>query len=416
MRRKALVVGSVLVAILLLVLVLTLGGGPTGSTTRVGQVIPLPGFDPLYHYSFGNNYVPSKDGPYDYSQIPVLANSPEQPRGIYYVNNLSELTEYEIGSGAVRAIAHVTPLYQNWSSYAGMLPNDFTLPYGLDEALLFGTVRLGAPNVSIETVNLTTGSVILRNTTLAIDPHNQQVNLISNNIALVFSTLQPLHPRCIDCNATVTGFNLSNGTSWTAGTVPWFEANNVYWLPQRGQLINVEAYNSNGDRVEQLNETTNAFGEPQFAAAVAVSVDSNVYVEWVDGIAYNATTDQIAYTVGGYGITVTYVLDYGSLGLLQTVGEVRYTNPTDILEGQSYVYTSDYVTGGVNGATQYEFDPWNGSTKPMPATSFGMVPSVCDGYCFLGSSSTNPGYRIDFQATVETNYPFWSVVLDTPSP
>ncbi len=84
-------------------------------------VVPLPGFDPLYGYVYGNNCDPSPvfgcaSGATNYSQIPVLANSPEQPAGVYYINNASELVR---ASGGVSVVAHVIPLGQRWAQYAG---------------------------------------------------------------------------------------------------------------------------------------------------------------------------------------------------------------------------------------------------------------------------------------------------------
>jgi hypothetical protein len=382
------------------------------------SAVRLPGFNPLYQYSYGNNYLLRYlVDAYNFSQVPVLADSPEQPFGIYYINNHSELVVYNLTTEVVRVVANVTLLYQTWAAYQGMLANEFTLAYGLDEALFFGTLTPESQNVSIETVNLTTGAVHLMNTGLPITPENQQVNLIGPDTAVVFSTLQTEHPVDSNLNATITGFNLVNGTSWNAGTLPWFEANNVYWLSQKAELLNVQAHDSDNDTVEQLNESRNAFGEPVFVSAATVKVDSGVSVNWVDGIAYNASTDRVAYSNGGHGVAVTYVLGYSPSGLLTTYGESRYGGNGStpyILNGQYYVYTSNFLVGGAVNGTQYDFDPWNGTVEPAGESSTGMTPDVCDGSCFLGQQSTGLEYSINFAATVKVNYPFWAVVVEQP--
>jgi hypothetical protein len=393
---------------------------PVPSTPDYNEtVVGLPGFAPLYGYVYGNNCDPGPSGCFlggsNYSQVPVLSNSPEQPSGIYYVNNASELVDLSSAMGEVRVVATITPLYQNYSHYAGMIANEFVLPDGYDEALFYGTLAPGGLNLTVETVNLTTGAVEIRTPGVGVAAENQQVLLVAPETALIVST--EAFCEAVTCSATITGVDLATGATWPAANLPFFEANNIYWIPELHQLINVDAHGATQDLVEQWNETLGP--EPAFALAANVSVDHGVVVNWVNGIAYNPSTGQLAYSAGGDGYSTTYVLVYNPEGLLGTAGEVRYvamslerTLTPQTLNGQQYVYTNDWVIGGFLNGTQYLFDPWNGTTVPTNEafTDLSKV-IVCDAECFLGQEATGPDRVIDFHASLALNDPFWRVVL-----
>lgn len=386
--------------------------------------VRLPGFDPLYGYVYGSNCVPGFSGCYlggsDYSQVPVLSNSPEQPFGIYYIDNASDLVEYQIPSGALRVVAHVTLLYQTYAYYGGMLANEFFLPYGLDEALFFGTLLPYSYEVSVETVNLTTGAVRLLTTSIPIADTNQQPILVSPDALLVVSSYAG---GCVECSALVVGVDLATGREWLAGTLPFFEANNAYWVSQKRELINVEAHGATGDEVQQWNTSVNGEGNLSLSLAATTAVDDNVAVNWVDGVGYNATANELAYSAGGPTLAATYVLAYGADGLLSNATERRYvfeengtTTGAQAFSGQQYVYTSDWVVGGFYNGSQYLFDPWDGSTAPTNEPFTDLVGfDVCDATCFLGTYAGSVDVLIDFHASVARNDPFWSVVVAIPA-
>lgn len=372
------------------------------------STVELPGFDPLYGYVHGNNCVPGASGGCfsggtDYSEIPVLSSDAGQPFGVYYVNNASDLVEYELPNGPLRTVAPVTPLYQTYAAYGGMLPNEFTIEYGYGTALFFGTVRPGAPDVTVETVDLQSGAVRLVNTSVAISAWNQGALYVGNDTVLVISAVkQPV--------GAITEVNMTTGREWSAATLPFFEANNIYWLPQRQQLINVEAEGSTGDRVQQLNASI-VNGSLVFTSVALLTVESGLTVNWVNGIAYNASVDEIAFAEGGLGVDDTVVLHYDSTGRLVTAGEKVYSGGRTNVMIQRYAYTSDYVMAGYVDGNQYLFDPWNGSTIGTNEPFTQHVPIVCDGSCFLGTYGPSMTDLIDWHASVARNDPFWSVVL-----
>ncbi len=394
------------------------GPPPLPSPIYTEQWVNLTGFDPLSPYVFGSNCVPTHGdcfgGGGNYSQVPVLSSDSGQPLGIYYVNNGSDLVEYDLANATYRTMAHVTLLYQTFGGYAGMTPNEFMVEYGTDEALFYGMLTpytsssyyLGA--LTFETVNLTTGAVRMMNSTLAtghVSATNQQAMLIGNDLVLLITEGTNSDPLEV--------FDLANNTSWSAGSLPFFEANNIYWLPQLHQLINVEADGDVYDRVQQLDEV-NGSGAVTFRSVSEFSVDSGFVVNWVDGLAYNSSAHQIAFSDGAQSGR-TYVLTYNSTNVLTPQGEVRYSGGVARLMGQRYVYTGEWVMGGFVNGIQYVFDPWTGqnATVSVPFTDLSSPMDVCDGSCFLGQYAPTLRYVIDFHSSVARNDPFWSVLVAT---
>jgi hypothetical protein len=379
------------------------------------RIFSLPGFDPLA------GYFPSPIYRGTGYQIPTLSAVYLNALGIYYVNNDSDLVELQLSNSSVRTVSHVVPLYQLYPSYGtslyGMIDNEFFIDSGYGQALFFGTTSSSGTSYSIELVNLTTGQWRMWNTSAPVDRTNQQVQYVGNDTVIVMSS-----------NCSIDAFNLATHLSWRAGQLganfgsgsSCFEANNVYWIPQKGQLINVQAHGDSGDQVEQLDATYNHQGQVQFTSEATIAVDSGVTYNWVNGIAYNASSDRIAFTAGywGAGTVYTYVLGYSG-GLLTTNGESRYsvvnggTNSGGFLDIQRYVYTSDYLIGwgdgtsAATGGTQYLFDPWNGSTILANLTinngDFGNQG-------FEGEYAASPNYLLDLNATATLNSPMYRVV------
>jgi len=385
--------------------------GFTYNETRVA----LPGFNPLLGHLRDNNCPSGCGSPVNgSSQIPVLSNGPGAPFGIYYVNNASELTEVELYTGIVRDVAHVTPLYQTYSGYDGMIPNEFTISNDYGVALFFGTVHPDDHSVSVETVNLATGAMNMVVNVTTTSWVNQQATYVGNNIVLVFSQIigSSQVAGCLaDCRANVTAVNMVTGAIANVATLPFFEANNIYWLPRKGQLINVEAHGAFGDTVEDVNVATDGF-PPFLVQNPPVTFAVEVVIQWVNGVAYNSSPDngRIAFSAGGYGVSETFVLDFGSDGILTSTNETTY--PQTVMAIQQYAYTSTYVLKQWDGA-QYLFNPWNGSEVKTnePFTNMENGPVVCDGPCFLGEYAFSLDWLIDWHASEILNDPFWSVVV-----
>ena len=359
----------------------------------------LPGYDPLDGYLLNLNGLDS--------QIPTLSSDSGQPFGIYYVNDSSDLTFLNLSTGIVDRVAHVVPLYERWG-YNAMLDNEFWIEYGSDDALCFGTTTALGTEYSLELVNLRTGHLLMWNTTAPTDSVNQQALYVGNNTVIVLSS-----------SDTAIGYNLKSRQSWTAGELSFFEANNVYWIPQLRQLISVQAQGSTEDQVEQLNATFDAEGHIHFEKAAQFAVDDDVRFNFVNGIGFDSALHEIAFSAGYFrGDSVfTYVLKYGSNGLLSSAGEVRYAVfkgskqvAATVLEGQRYVYTSAYDLGDTLGGVQYLFDPWTGQTK---TTNHTFLDAPCPNACFEGTYGRSSAYLLDFNATLSDNGTFDRVVYAT---
>jgi hypothetical protein len=384
------------------------GGSSTGAPLSASVVdgfgyyektYHLLGFNPLAGYLRDSN-------PTD-TQVATLVSDAGQPVGIYYVDNSSRLDVLYLANGTIRPIASVVPLYQTWG-YPGMLDDEFFIEYGGHVALFFGTLKSQGTTYSVELVNLTTGRALMWNTTEPVDRTNQQPQYVGNGTVLVFSS-----------NETVVAWDLLTHQSWTAGRTAFFEANNVYWLPQRQELIDVEADGSSADRVEQLNATYDGAGRIHLTSVAEIAVDSRIVFNFVNGLGYNASVGAIAFSAGYYrGHTVfTYVLRFGPEGLLGPAGEIRYavvngsSTAPDLFVGQRYVYTSDYVLGGSSpSGQQYLFDPWNGSAILTNRAFLLASASTCDNACFEGTYAPSVSYLLDYHATERLGHPMYRVV------
>jgi uncharacterized protein (DUF2237 family) len=390
------------------------GMGPTPSSSQTGlrfsissgydfynQTYHLVNFDPL------TGYVNSDPG----FEYPTLSSDTGQAAGIYYVQNETggkyPFVEQSLATDSVTTIAYIVPLYQKFASYKAMLDNEFFIESGYSVALFFGTTAPTTADYSLELVNLTTGYVYMWNTTSPTTPRNQQAQYLGNDIVAVISA-----------NGGIEGFNVSSRQSWNmypAG-LAFFEANNIYWVPQMHQLINVEADGASGDHIEVLGEGSGA--EPVFSLEQTLQWSSAGHgVNGVDGIGFNAS-----YSTGSPAIVFTALEGAVDSHLIFNV-LLPYTDsalgPTNrlTLAGsnisstcggagsaglaiQTYAYSSNYYVCTVhNGAYPAAvWDPWNGSSLP---TNITPLSSTCYNVCFEGLYAPSLSYLLNFNATAK---------------
>lgn len=372
----------------------------------------LPGYDPLTAYV--------DNGPK--FQYPTLSSSYGQPVGIYYVDNSSNLVMLSLSTGLVVPIAPVVPLYQY--GYTAMLDNEFYIEYGYDTALFFGTLHPSGTNYTIELVDLGTGARLIWNTSDPVAGANQQPEYIGNDTVLVFSA-----------NDTIQAFNLSSRTTWAAGSLEFFEANNVYWIPQMRQLVNVQAEGSSGDKIQVLGGTSGP--EPSFSSIQTFAWGSGVPVNGVNGVGFNLSyisarpAIALAMLEGSvsphsiYNVVIPYA--NASLGPNNTLTSAGMNTSGHCGDSgtpgesgmvlQRYVYTTDYffcVYWNTVTTPTNVYDPWNGSKVTTNITPFND--GSCDNQCFEGTYAPSFAYLLDFNATStlmggETHPPY-SVVYD----
>ena len=372
----------------------------------------LVNYDPL------TAYVNSRPG----YQYPTLSSDPAQAAGIYYVQNETDgsypFVEQSIATNMVTPIAHIIPLYQKFAGYAAMIDNEFFLEYGYDVALFFGTTTPTGTHYSLELVNLTTGSFSMWNTTWGTSPSNQQAQYLGNDVVAVISS-----------NGSVEGFNLSSHQSWsmTSTRLPFFEANNLYWLPQMDQFLNVEAEGSAADVVELWAENPSA--EPTFSLEQTYTWGSHITVNGVNGVGFNVSYSSgrpgVVFSTGnGAGVLTNVVLTYASSipGPTDTIsgsndsGNCNDGTKTAGLLAEQYVYTSSYFLcwAPEDNLLHNVWDPWNNSYLTTNITP--VTPKTCDNACFEGTYAPTSAYLLNFNATAilaggPTNPPY-DVVYD----
>ncbi len=307
-------------------------------------------------------------------------------------------------------VSTIVPLYQGFSSYAGMIQNAFFIEDGA--AYLFGTLNpsniSSVVNLTVESVNLTVGgSPALFNTSISVSPINQGIFTVSPTELVVVSTVPYEHRG--NLSAYVDAVNMTTGVVTKAAILPFFEANNLYWVPQLREFFNVEAEGADLDIVEQWSENLDG----TFSMISSIGFDSGVLINWVNGLGYNATSGEIAFTAGGLNVAFTYLLKLTS-GVLTNQSEIIYRDSDQYFSGQQYAYTNDWVMGIFHNGTQYLFDPWTGAVERAnePFTMLGNV-TVCNGNCYLGQETDGIGTLIDFHASAALGDPFYRVEVAT---
>jgi hypothetical protein len=298
----------------------------TGNLLQVWPLVPydnasfvLPDYVNLSAYS---------DSP-GHLQEPMLSWESDNVLYIGSVNGTLKLLNYSLVNQSVRAIANWTALDENMMAYAGWLNNAFLTEDGS------WVYEFGCPKACTATgpfwsyaVNLTTGSTYAHNwTTLGTLPHNPQVQIdmvglagnLSTEIVLVGG--DPSHP------ATAHAYDIWNESAWTAGTLPFFEANNVYWVPQLESYFDVEAGGYGNDTVAQVRLGGSGDGSTLTTVYTGSWGSGGDRINFVQGVFFNVTgrtlTASGGYNNNGGGAQLeTFTYDLAGNGTISGVGPV----------------------------------------------------------------------------------------------
>jgi hypothetical protein len=311
------------------------GGGWTqvslGSGPSLGNLLQVWPFVPYDNASFVLpdyvNLSAESDSP-GHLQQPMLSWESDNVLYVGDVNGTFELLNYSLRNQSVRAIADWTLLDENLMTYTGWLNNAYLTEDGS------WVYEFGCPSSCTNTgpfwsyaVNLTTGITYAHNwTTLGTLPHNPQVQIdmvglagnLSTEIVLVGG--DPSHP------ATAHAYDIWNETAWTAGTIPFFEANNVYWVPQLESYFDVEAGGYGNDTVAQvrlggLGDGTN------LTTVYSGNWGTGYRINFVQGVFFNVTDRTLTATGGfnnnGGGAQLeTFSYDLAGNGTISGLGQV----------------------------------------------------------------------------------------------
>jgi len=290
----------------------------------------LPDWNPLAGYAANCNLplpcpgvrVPGGSG----GQVPLTSWTQD---GAFYVNTSLELVFYSFANRSVRAIAPWVPLHDDLMSYDGVEDTEWITADG-SYVYEFGcaTSCTNDSPVSLYAVNVSTGRTFegtLRGVDGELFYRNAQMDLIGPEGNLSIASI-------IDQSGIDIGYDLWSGAQWDLATLPYFEANNIYWVAPLQSYFDVQAGGSRADLLTQLKlEGTGATSSLQVVATTSFA--SGFECNGVEGLAFNATSQTLAFTAEnetGAGITdVFWINPNGTLvGLARSWNDTSPSSPS----------------------------------------------------------------------------------------
>jgi Fibronectin type III domain len=251
----------------------------------------LPDWNNLTAYAFNCNAdaSPLCHGSPSGTQVPLMSWTSD---GVYYVNASNELVFANLANSSVLPIGPWDPLYDNIMSYQGIENTEWITSDGayVYEVGCASTCHSTTP-VAFYALNVTTGANFSHTfaTTQSQTLQNGQFNLIGMDGNDSDAVL-------VQANGQVNAYNLWNRTAWTLGTLPYFEANNLYWVPFLDSFLDIQADGATGDRVDQYRLVGSGAGSS--LAHVFGGLDASGFtVNGVDGIQANLTDHTLAFEI-----------------------------------------------------------------------------------------------------------------------
>ncbi|MCI4368196.1 MAG: fibronectin type III domain-containing protein [Thermoplasmata archaeon] len=288
--------------------------------------------------------------------------------GAFYVNATDTLVFYSFANRSVQAIARWVPLYTNVMAYAGVENEEFATQ---DGSYVYGfgclSACLSSSPVTFEAVNVSTGARSLFNFTgfkVGNTTANFQANLVgyhgNDSIAVAAQS-----------NGQLWEYSLWNHTEWAGARLPFFEANNLYWVPFLNGWINIQAEGSSADGLQEWQITPGGSFVRTFNGIYANAFRSDA----VDGWAYNVSSHRFMFTSASHSLTLTdtYSVDPGNGTLLSLVHQAKFNNPSFPNSTVGPTVTSDQfrgqiITSGPVFTTAYSSGFYNDSFLDSPTT------------------------------------------------
>jgi len=275
---------------------------PYGNATIV-----LPGYNCLA--ADVDNYADQGPG----CENPVLSWTQD---GAFYLNTTNELVFYSFVNHTVDPVCPWRPLYQGFPDYS-MIPTELLITQDGAYIYSWGAFNSSSANVTVEAVNVTTHRVFLYNYSGVTTS-----DVVSNGVVeLTGWDGNDSQAVLILENGEVLDHDLwGSGTSYI-GTLPFFEANNIYWIPELNAFINVEADGNTGDYVEELQLTGPAASSAAFALSqtyLGQWTTAGIVVNGVNGVSFNVSSRQLSVQPENSGLVYS-VLPDGTLSTLLTV-------------------------------------------------------------------------------------------------
>ncbi len=282
----------------------------------------LPGYSNLSRYAANHNgpwsYCAPGDGGICGVQVPILSWTQD---GAFYVNRTDELVFDSFANQSVTAIAPWLPLYQNLMFYQGTENTEWTTTDG-SWIYTYGCPTSCDSNSPLEfyAVNVTTGrtfSHTFAGVTESSVNRNGQVQMIGEDGNHSVVVLEASNGGA---GATLYAWNLWNGTQWVLGSLPYFEANNNFWVDALNSFIDVEAQDSPADVASQWELVGPAPGTSVEEVA-SVQYYSGYTINGVDWGGYDVTTHEVAWD--SEWMTVVYQLRWSPADGTFVLGSLR---------------------------------------------------------------------------------------------
>lgn len=259
------------------------------------------------------------------AQVPLTSWTQD---GVFYVNSSLTLVFDSFANRTVRAIAPWVPLHDDLMSYDGVEDTEWITgdgTYVYEFGCLVSCTNGSA--VTLYAVNVSTGRTFegnLSGVAAGLFYRNAQMDLVGIDGNLSTASV-------VDENGTDFGYDLWTGAQWKLGTLPYFEANNLYWVAPLDSYFDVQA---GGSRANSLTQWRLVGLPPSSSLELVASTTfaTGFLCNGVEGLVFNATAGTLAFTaenVTGSGIT-----------------DVYWVNPSGILAGLSRSWDDFNASGG----------------------------------------------------------------------
>jgi len=321
------------------------------------------------------------------TQVPLLSWTAD---GAFYVNASFELVFYSFVDHTVSPIAPWLPLYDAVMYYTGVTNTEFITSDGsyiyefgcLEPACLMNSswpVTSYAVNVSTgRTFEHQWGAEIRTGTSSpGYSPYwNSQMNMVGvqGNDSLMTLAVTWTPGGAALTNGTIWAYDIWTGSEWKLTDLPFFEANNLYWIPEFQEFFDVSAENTQFDAVAQVTLS----GAP--VQPVARLWGQFVYVRPVYGIG----------GVGGLWVNVSS-------------RQVAFSTDWQGHNEEFAVVAQLNSTGVVNGFPRVS-GPFPIGTEPAPSSGEHRSTLVTGGPAFVTSPSKQPSTWL---ADPRTNSTWW---------
>lgn len=285
---------------------------PAGNTTLNLTAYPYLGYGNVSFVLPGWNRMAAymDDGNVMDSQQPMLSWTQD---GAIYVNSTDQLVFYSFLNQTVTEIAPWLPLYTNLMNYKGWENEEFLTP---DGSWVYGLGCLARCTTSEEAtlyaVNVTTGRTFEHNWTVVDSDllDNAQINLIGEDGNLSTAVL-------IDDTGRTWFYDLWNATAWEGPILPFFEANNIYWIPQLTSFVDVQAEGSTADGIVQWQLAGPDDGTG-FDEVFDGHYGSGFLTNAVTGPSFNVSSRELAFDCFSKGAWYTFEYSVTPGGILDT--------------------------------------------------------------------------------------------------